>query len=72
MKTLNIFTSLDIIKLGFHIKSIFWMIRCHAHLSGEEKTQGVSANPKSTIISQLLQVPMATDLASGEKTSWFG
>lgn len=33
---------------------------------------GFSVNPKPTIISQLLQVPMATDLASGEKTSWFG
>lgn len=62
MKTLNIFTSLDIIKLGFHIKSIFLdnLLPCPFVWGGEN-------NPKSTIISQLLQVPMATDLASGEK-----
>ncbi len=39
---------------------------------GKREHSGFSVNPKSTIISQLLQVPMATDLASGEKTSWFG
>ncbi len=39
---------------------------------GKRERSGFSVNPKSTIISQLLQVPMATDLASGEKTSWFG
>lgn len=39
---------------------------------GQREHSGFSVNPKSTIILQLLQVPMATDLASGEKTSWFG
>lgn len=73
-------TSLDIIQLGFHIKT-FWdrLTRCFTVETRAVSVRSMSVSPLislekifSAINSQHPQVPMATDLASGEPTNQHG
>lgn len=79
-KTITNFTSLDIIQLGFHIKT-FWdrLTRCSTVETSaiSMRSRSVSSlnsleTTFSAIGSKHPQVPMATDLASGEPTNQYG